>query len=157
MIPIFTVRRYNLGRGSVKIAVSGEVDVDTSGALGAIIIETAQAGAVELIIDLDRVTFLDAAGIRALLVGREVAVRHGCAYRVINPRGFVHSVLAVAGVLTILDVTTTISSTPDDAHGLNPVATRRSRINGLRPAPPTPPSRPATGGTPGSPRRNPRA
>jgi anti-anti-sigma factor len=110
MTHFFAVRRHNLGAGRVKIVVSGEIDVDTSEALGALIIETAQAGTVELIIDLDCVTFLDAAGIRALLVGRAVAARHGCACRVTNPRGFVHSVLAVAGVYTILDVTTTIST-----------------------------------------------
>jgi anti-anti-sigma factor len=106
----FSLRRDDLGLGRVRIAVSGEIDSDTSGELRHLIMETATGPVAELIIDLRDVTFIDAGAIRALLIGREVAMRQGCAYRVANARDFVHSVLAVAGVLRILGVRTTISA-----------------------------------------------
>jgi anti-anti-sigma factor len=103
----FVARRHDVGAGVVRIAVSGEVDVDTSETVAALIAEAAaEPGTVGLIIGLAQAGFLDATGIRVLLVGREVAVRNGCSYRVTNPRGFIHSVLAVSGVFTILDVRT---------------------------------------------------
>jgi anti-anti-sigma factor len=84
--------------------------VPSIGSLQAIAAEAAGDGVHELIIDLRNVTFIDASTIRAPLIGRELTIRQGCVYRVINARDFVHSVLAVAGVLRILDVRTTIST-----------------------------------------------
>ncbi|MEU4421052.1 STAS domain-containing protein [Actinoplanes sp. NPDC024001] len=95
----FTVHKYDEGDGAVRIAVHGEIDNDSDEALSLIIVNAAvQSGITALIIDLDGVTFLAAAGIRSLLDGHLAALRHHCSYHVVNARGSVADALTAAGV-----------------------------------------------------------
>jgi hypothetical protein len=55
-----------------------------------------------VVVDLARVTFLDCAGIGALVVGRNTAVSRGRGYAVVNPHREVRRVLQLTGVLTVL-------------------------------------------------------
>jgi hypothetical protein len=90
-------------------------------------------------VDLARVTFLDCAGIGALVAGRNTAAGRGCGYTVVNPQRQVRRVLELTGVLTAL------TGPPQPA----PVAVRaaRSRRSGghrddrrVAAGPPAPPS-----------------
>jgi anti-sigma B factor antagonist len=97
--------RHDNQAGLTRLTVSGEIDVDTSEILSALIAEAAaQPGTTGVVIDLHQVSFLDAAGIRALLASRETAQQHGCTYHVANPRGLVRRALEITGVLQILNV-----------------------------------------------------
>ncbi|GAA2906716.1 hypothetical protein Acy02nite_75200 [Actinoplanes cyaneus] len=108
----FSVSKHDEGAGSIRLAVSGEIDDEVSDALAQIIGNAAaQPGVAVVIIDLERVPFLAAAGIRALLEGRAAALYHGRAYQVVNARGVVHGVLATAGLLSLFH-TTIRRSTP---------------------------------------------
>jgi hypothetical protein len=55
-----------------------------------------------VVVDLSRVTFLDCAGIGALVAGRNTAVRRGHRYTVVNPQHQVRKVLELTGVFTAL-------------------------------------------------------
>ncbi len=107
----FAVSKHDEGGGTIRLAVRGEIDDEVSDALAQIIGNAAaQPNVTVLIIDLKRVPFLAAAGIRALLEGRAVALYHGRSYQVVNARGVVHGVLATTGLLSLFH--TTIRRTP---------------------------------------------
>jgi anti-anti-sigma factor len=117
----FTVRKHDEGDGIVRLAVHGDVDNDNCEALSLIIRNAAdQFGIHTLVVDLDRVPQLAAAGIRSLLEGRQAALLRGCAYYVVNAHDIVGETLHAAGVSGVL-------SSP--ALELRPhPATRRSAI-----------------------------
>ena len=99
----FAVHKHEDGDGTVRLAVSGEIDNDLSFALTTIIINSAeQHGTAELVIDLRRVSFLSAAGIHALLRGRAAALEHGRGYRVVEARGIVRQALLAVGLEDVL-------------------------------------------------------
>ena len=83
-----------------RVSLLGEVDAANAGPLQRKVIEVLadrRPSAVE--IDLRGVTFLDSAGIRALLVCREEAARQGCALTLADPQPAVHQVLRITGLL----------------------------------------------------------
>jgi anti-anti-sigma factor len=93
------------GPGAARLAVAGEIDADVSDALTAIIAEAAgRAGVPELVVDLHRVSFLAAAGVHALVAGREAALREECGFRVVNAHGIVERVLRITGLEVVLDL-----------------------------------------------------
>lgn len=102
----FAVSKHDEGAGSVRLALRGEIDDEVSEALAQIVGNAAtQPGVTVLVIDLERVPFLAAAGIRALLEGRAVALHHGRSFQVVNARGVVHGVLATTGLLSLFHTT----------------------------------------------------
>jgi anti-anti-sigma factor len=95
----FGTRKHDEGQGVVRIAVHGEIDEDVGAALAMIIRNAAEQGGLNtLIVDLERCSFLAAAGVRSLIEGRRAAWECGCAYRVVNANGIVEQVLEAAGV-----------------------------------------------------------
>ncbi|WP_250002969.1 STAS domain-containing protein [Actinoplanes sp. M2I2] len=100
----FAVHKHDEGGGVVRVAVHGEIDQDVGAALTMIIINaTDQADLRFLVVDLERVSFLAAAGVRSLLEGHEAARARGCGYQVINANGVVADVLtAAAGAGVVL-------------------------------------------------------
>jgi anti-anti-sigma factor len=87
----------------IRLAPAGEIDLTTADELRQAILETVRRDDVtELVVDLDRVTFLDSTGITALIVGRAAAAGRDTKYRVINPRHRVQRTLKVTGVLDAL-------------------------------------------------------
>ncbi|GAA4603882.1 anti-anti-sigma factor [Actinoplanes octamycinicus] len=102
MTGAFAVSKHDEGAGLIRLAVRGEIDDEVSDVLAQIIGNAAaQPGVTVVIVDLERVPFLAAAGIRALLEGRAAALQHARSYQVVNARGVVHGVLATAGLLSL--------------------------------------------------------
>ncbi|MET0416991.1 MAG: anti-sigma factor antagonist [Actinoplanes sp.] len=100
----FEVTKHCDSDGVTRLRVRGELDRDVSEALTAVIGDAAeQYGVTELIVDLEEVTFLAAAGLHGLVLGRAVAVRRGYPYRVVNARGIVRRVLEITGLRHSLD------------------------------------------------------
>jgi anti-anti-sigma factor len=89
--------------GALRLVVSGELDMSTSGVLATAISDALADGIKAVSVDLGNVSFLDSSGIRALIDGWRLALKHGVEYRVINPRGLVERVLDVSGVLPVLN------------------------------------------------------
>jgi stage II sporulation protein AA (anti-sigma F factor antagonist) len=94
------------GSGYVRLSLAGEIDMSTVDVLlrGQ---SEALAGAATgrlhgVVVDLDRVTFLDSTGINVLVGGYREASATGLTYRLENPRGPVARVLEVSGVLATL-------------------------------------------------------
>jgi anti-anti-sigma factor len=99
----FSLTRQQRDGGVVTLAPVGEVDMGAVDALRSAIQDTVfMPDRVDVVVDLARVTFLDCAGIGALVAGRNTAVSRGCGYTVVNPQRQVRRVLELTGVLTAL-------------------------------------------------------
>lgn len=99
----FSIEQHTINDSELRLTVTGEVDLSTRDLLAETLHTAITAGGVtDITIDLDRVTFLDATGISALIGGRKLAAQYGVTYLVTNPHGTVHRVLEVTGVLRTL-------------------------------------------------------
>jgi anti-sigma B factor antagonist len=89
--------------GLAVLSADGEIALDTADDLAIAIAAAVRSGlATGLIVDLGRVSFLDMAGLRVLIQGREVARRAGVSFRIIRPGGQVRRVLELTGTLPLL-------------------------------------------------------
>jgi anti-anti-sigma factor len=89
--------------GTVRVAVTGEVDLATATILRDRLFDVLDGQSPSLLeVDLAGVTFLDCAGLGALVAASSAAVRTGRQMRVTHPQRTVRRVLAVTGLLTLL-------------------------------------------------------
>jgi anti-anti-sigma factor len=99
----FSLTRHHRDDGLVTLALAGDVDMDAVDTLGSALQDTLHTpDRIAVVVDLARVTFLDCAGIGALVVGRNTAVSRGHRYTVVNPQRQVRRVLELTGVFTAL-------------------------------------------------------
>ena len=77
-------------RGELDLAVAGTFRDELSAALG--------SGAVEIIIDLERLQFIDSTGLGALVNAQQEATSAGCTLGVINPAPQVMRLLELTGL-----------------------------------------------------------
>jgi anti-sigma B factor antagonist len=93
MAAAFAVAGHDAVDGVVALTVVGELDMVSGDILTRMTLD-AIAGAVNgVVVDLAWVTWLDAAGVEALLLGHDAAPQAGCTYRIVNPSGLVRYVL----------------------------------------------------------------
>ncbi|GID90655.1 STAS domain-containing protein [Amorphoplanes digitatis] len=93
----------NVRPGTVRVAVAGEIDLSTAGALHAGLLAVLSAQLPERIeVDLAKVTFMDCAGLAVLVAAGKTAARTGCQLRITNPQPIVRRVLDLTGLLDIL-------------------------------------------------------
>ena len=110
MVTPFAVTKRDDGAGVHRLMIEGDLDEDTGEGCAAVIVNAAgNHDVAEIVVDLRRVTFLAAAGVRALLHGREATLAAGREFRVVNATGIVYQVLRISGVHKLLAV----SSEPD--------------------------------------------
>jgi anti-anti-sigma factor len=89
---------------AVLLAVTGELDVATTGEFRASVEELTDPDAPSHVtVDMSRLDFIDAAGIGALLSFRDAIDDAGGSIRVRSPKPHVRRVLELAGVIDLLD------------------------------------------------------
>ena len=89
---------YPVNDGLVRLAVAGEIDLDTADALTEAVDRVlATDRPAEVVVDLAEVTLCDSIGIDALLRARAAAAAQAVHLVVINPRGIVRRALDVTG------------------------------------------------------------
>jgi anti-anti-sigma factor len=84
------------GEGGIIVAVSGELDVGTEQPLQRVLLRIMSEHSARIFLDLSGVSFLDCAGLRALLTTRRRAELRG---------GFVRPIAVSAAVVRIADLT----------------------------------------------------
>ena len=83
--------------GGIVVAVSGEVDVCTEGPLRQALLRIIRERGARLLLDVSDVSFMDCAGLRALLtVRRRAELRGGC-MRLIVTSAAVHRIIELTG------------------------------------------------------------
>jgi anti-anti-sigma factor len=93
--------------GTARVAVTGEVDLATAPALRERLLGVLHEQSPDLIdVDLAGVTFLDCAGIGALVAVHNAAVQAGRRMRVTRPQPIVRRVLEVTGLLGVFTAPT---------------------------------------------------
>ena len=85
-----------LGDGGTIVAISGEVDVCTEAPLQQALLWIIRERGARFMLDVSGVSFMDCAGLRALLATRRRAELRG---------GFVHLIAASAAVCRIIELT----------------------------------------------------
>lgn len=88
----------------IVLAVSGELDVATAGALSASLEAAIEAGGAEIWVDLSEVAFMDSTGLRVLLDARRRLRAKAKTLAVICPLGPVRRVFTVAGLDREVDI-----------------------------------------------------
>ena len=86
-------------QGVVYLTLGGEIDLSVSDTLHTVIAGHLSTDATAgVVVDLERVTFLDSSGISALVRGRNLAEQHAVLFRVVNARDKVLEVLELTGL-----------------------------------------------------------
>ncbi|GHH69061.1 hypothetical protein GCM10017673_18940 [Streptosporangium violaceochromogenes] len=84
----------------MRIALRGEVDTCTADGLHRSVADVLRRQrSADVVVDLAGVTFLDARGIRMLLLCQTDAARMECRLTLANPRPIVRRILSVVGLL----------------------------------------------------------
>jgi anti-sigma B factor antagonist len=84
-------------RGCVIASVTGEIDISTVGGLRERLFELAE-GSQPLIVDLDQVTFIDSAGLGALVGTSRRAAEHGSSLHAVCTQPQTRKLLWLTGV-----------------------------------------------------------
>ena len=112
-------------RGVVIAAVTGEIDISTVAQLREHLFELADHGAT-LIVDLNRVTFIDSAGLGALVGTAKRAAAHGGSLHAVCARPQTRKLLWLTGVERRIPLTATVDgalmlmAAPRDNSGSGP-------------------------------------
>jgi len=100
-LPLFSVDVETDADARTTVAVAGEVDVATVGELSRVVHDGLRRGAVR--IDLERVTFMDSSGVRALNTALREAAQAGHELRIARAmHPSVVQILQMTGMLELL-------------------------------------------------------
>lgn len=87
----------DLDGSSVRIALTGEVDISSGEQLDVALTTLIRGGFTTIVVDLEGVRFVDCAGLRPLLRAAQTASAAGGVLRVERPRLLVQRVLRLTG------------------------------------------------------------
>jgi anti-sigma B factor antagonist len=100
-----TISVTTAGDGRQVVHLSGELDLATAPQLADALTATiASDGVADVVIDLDALSFIDAAGLDVILHAHHHARRSGRILTARNPHGEVDTVLRITGVANQLDI-----------------------------------------------------
>jgi anti-anti-sigma factor len=89
---------------TVVLRLTGEVDLATVGQVMAAVDRVDCDEITQLVFDLERVQFLDMAGLRAILRAKDHCRLHGVRVTVVKPRGYARRVFTLTRVHQELDL-----------------------------------------------------
>ena len=100
----FSVRvDTNTSADECRLAVSGEVDIDTADGLSqAGLLAVAEHSTRTLVVDLQEVTFMDSTGLKAMLTMRDGATTAGTRMLLRNVSAQVQKILTITGLDQVL-------------------------------------------------------
>lgn len=97
--------------GAVRIfALSGTLDIATSPSLRGALIEAADRGEHEIVVDLSQLEFLDSTGLGALIGAHKRAAEHGGSIRLVAQEGQILRLLRITGLLDVFSVYPTVEA-----------------------------------------------
>jgi anti-sigma B factor antagonist len=88
--------------GVCRLALEGEIDVDSGPALEEAVAEICASGASEIVLDMKGVEFIDSCGLSAILRARAACADQGCSLRMTPAQEPAQHALAVMGVAETL-------------------------------------------------------
>jgi stage II sporulation protein AA (anti-sigma F factor antagonist) len=94
----FSVERRPLAEGCLQIEVGGELDLATTDRL-AEALDEALASQANVVVDLQRCSFIDSSGIATILCGRRRLAEEGRDLCVVGARGAVERIFDITGLM----------------------------------------------------------
>lgn len=100
-LPDFSIRRGHRN-GVLRLTVAGDLDMSTAPELERALRATTDQGTTGVLVDLEPLTFLDAAGLRVLLSGASRACADGCAFALVGVSPVARKVLRITETERVL-------------------------------------------------------
>jgi anti-anti-sigma factor len=89
--------------GVLRVCLAGDFDMNVDTALTDALVEAARRpGVTKVIVDVQRVVFLDSHGVAGLVAGFEAATQAGRRFTVANAHGMIKQVLDITGLSELL-------------------------------------------------------
>lgn len=96
----------------------GSLDLATAPSLRAALLEAADEGTHEIVVDLSQLEFLDSTGLGALIGAHRRALENGGRVRLIVSDGPISRLLTITGLMRIFEVYTTVDAALEDRDRL---------------------------------------
>ncbi len=106
------------GGDAVVYRLSGSLDVASSPSLRAALIEAADEGKHDIVVDLTRLEFLDSTGLGALIGAHRRALEHGGHVRLIVGEGMIQRLLTITGLMRVFAVYSSLDAALNDRDRL---------------------------------------
>jgi len=92
------------GRGARRVLfLSGQLDLDSASQLDRALEAVCADGVREVVLNLQRLDFIDSTGLASVLAGRTLCKQHGCRYYIETPvPASIKRLLAVTGIHRVL-------------------------------------------------------
>jgi anti-sigma B factor antagonist len=101
--PTFSIQAQRVG-DTVELVASGEVDLSSAPELRDAILTAVGGGNATIVLDLERVSYLDSSGIHAIYDGISAAQQAGVVFVVAHPARHVMRVLEISLVTDVIEV-----------------------------------------------------
>jgi anti-sigma B factor antagonist len=89
-------------RKRVLVRVGGELDLGVAPRVAATVDELLEVGFTRIVLDLRELSFVDSAGVHALVGAHRTAERRGCALSLVRGPGHVHRVFQLTATDSLL-------------------------------------------------------
>lgn len=94
--------------GACVVTVEGEVDVYTASQLKEVLVETIEGGCANVVVDLDRVSFIDSSGLGVLVGALRRAKERSGSVRLVCARENVLKIFRITGLDKVFPIFTSV-------------------------------------------------
>jgi anti-sigma B factor antagonist len=105
---------------AIVYRLRGSLDFETAPSLRAALLEAADQGKHDIVVDLSHLEFLDSSGLGALIGAHKRALEHGGRLRLIISAGTIARLLTITGLMDVLAVYPSIEAALEDRDRLIP-------------------------------------
>lgn len=105
---------------AIVFSLRGSLDFETSPSLRAAMLEAADQGKHDIVVDLSHLEFLDSSGLGALIGAHKRALENAGRLRVIISTGTIARLLTITGLMDVLAVYPSIEAALEDRDRLIP-------------------------------------
>ncbi len=105
---------------AIVYRLSGSLDMATAPSLRAALVEAADEGKHDIIVDCSHLEFLDSTGLGSLIGAHKRALEHGGRVRLIVNEGPIQRLLSITGLMDVLAVYTSVEAALEGRDRLTP-------------------------------------
>ncbi len=106
------------GGDAIVYRLGGSLDMATSPSLRAALIEAADEGKHDILVDLSQLEFLDSTGLGALIGAHRRALEHGGHVRLVVGEGQIQRLLMITGLMRVFSVYASMDAALNDRDRL---------------------------------------
>ncbi|MBV8246588.1 MAG: STAS domain-containing protein [Candidatus Eremiobacteraeota bacterium] len=103
---------------AVVFKLHGSLDIATAPTVRAALLEAANEGRHEIVVDLRGIEFLDSTGLGALIGGHKRALENGGAVRLVVSEGIILRLLTITGLMDVFSVYPSVESALENVNRL---------------------------------------